>query len=409
LSIINIGIMEYQYKAKDEEGRTITGVMDADDEDALATALDGQNLFLVEAAPAKKRDSGAVVRTRIRPRDVLNFTLDLSTILASGIPITTGLNDLAAASEHSKLKFVIEDVLASINAGSSLSAAFERHPNVFDTLYVSIVRAGETSGSLDRVLADLGVFLEWKADLRREVIQMMIYPMMVLGAITGLIILLATVVFPQFASILNQSKGPIPLPTQILFFLSTVFRLYWWVLVGLVAGAVTAFWLWLRTPNGRSTFDALKLKIPVVGNLVRDIALSRFCHFFQILFSAGVDISETLTIVEMLIGNAVLADATRVVRNEIRAGNSLSASLADTGRFPTMVIRMFHIGEASGQLVGSLQKTCRYYDKEIPATIKRVFSIMEPVLYVFLAVIVLTVALAIYMPLYQMMGSLSRR
>src|ERR1051325_9821394 len=401
--------MEYQYKAKDEEGRTITGVMDAADEDALASALDGQNLFLVEAATAKKKEGNATVRTRIKARDILTFTLDLSTILSSGIPITTGLNDLAAASEHSKLKFIIEDVLASINAGSSLSAAFERHPSVFDTLYVSIVRAGETSGSLDRVLADLAVFLEWKADLRREVIQAMIYPLMVLGAITGLIILLATVVFPQFASILNQSKGPIPLPTQILFFLSTVFRIYWWVLAGLFIGAVASFWMWLRTPNGRVTWDAIKLKIPVVGNLVRDIALSRFCHFFQILFSAGVDISETLTIVEMLIGNAVLADATRTVRNEIRAGNSLSASLADTGRFPTMIIRMFHIGEASGQLVGSLQKTCRYYDKEIPATIKRVFSVMEPLLYVFLAVIVLTVALAIYMPLYQMMGSLSRK
>jgi len=401
--------MEYQYKAKDEEGRTITGLMEADDEDALATALDGRNLVLVEAGPAKKKDAGVMTMGRIKARDVLNFTLDMSTILSSGIPITSGLSDLAAASEHSKLKYIIEDILASINAGSSLSAAFGRHPRVFDTLYVSIVRAGETSGSLDRVLGDLAVFLEWKADLRREVIQAMIYPMMVLGAITGLIILLATVVFPQFATVLNQSKGPVPIPTQILFFLSTVFRLYWWILLAVIAGSVSGFWFWIRTSNGRAKFDAFKLRIPVIGNLVRDIALSRFCHFFQILFSAGVDISETLSIVEMLIGNSVLAEATRLVRNEIRAGNSLSASLADTGKFPTMVIRMFHIGEASGQLVGSLQKTCRYYDKEIPATIKRVFSIMEPVLYVFLAVIVLTVALAIYMPLYQMMGSLSRK
>ena len=401
--------MEFQYKAKDEEGRTITGVMEADDEDALANALDSQNLFLVEAGPAKKKEGIATIERRIRPRDVLNFTLDLSTILSSGIPITSGMGDLAAASEHTKLKYVIEDILASINAGSSLSAAFERHPQIFDRLYVSIVRAGETSGSLDRVLADLAVFLEWKLDLRREVIQAMIYPLMVLGAISGLVILLATVVFPQFASVLSQSKGPIPLPTQILFFLSTVFRLYWWVLLLGLSGVAGGFWSWIRTPNGRARFDAFKLRIPVIGNLVRDIALSRFCHFFSILFSAGVDISETLNIVEQLVGNAVLAEATRFVRNEVRAGNSLSASLMETGKFPTMVIRMFHIGEASGQLVASLQKACRYYDKEIPATIKRVFSIMEPVLYVFLAVIVLTVALAIYLPLYQMMGSLSRK
>ncbi|HLH33018.1 MAG TPA: type II secretion system F family protein [Terriglobia bacterium] len=400
--------MEWQYKAKNDEGRTVTGIMEADDEDALASALDERNLFLVEAAPARRVNGETPRQRKIKARDILNFTIDLSTILASGIPITEGLRDLSDSSEHVKLKNIIDDVLASINAGSSLSSAFERHPQVFDTLYVSIVRAGETSGSLDRVLGDLANFLEWKGDLRREVVQALIYPCMVLSAILGLITLLATVVFPEFAKVLIQSKGPIPLPTRILFFLSTLFRSYWWAMLLLVFASAIGFWFWIRTPRGRAAWDAFKLRIPVVGNLVQDIALSRFCHFFQILFSAGVDISQTLSIVEQLVGNTVLADATRTVRNEVRAGNSLSSSLTQTGKFPTMVIRMFHIGEQSGQLVGSLEKTCRYYDKEIPATIKRVFSILEPVLYVFLAVIVLTVALAIYMPLYQMMGSLSR-
>jgi type II secretory pathway component PulF len=401
--------MEFEYKAKDENGRTITGVMEASDEDSLAMQLDTQNLFLVEAAPANPRDSRRGVGGRIKARDILNFTMDMSTILSSGIPITEGLADLSKASEHGRLQAVIDDLLTSINAGSSLSAAFERHPKVFDTLYVSIVRAGETSGNLDRVLTDLANFLEWKADLRRDVIQAMIYPAMVMGAIFGLVILLATVVFPQFATVLNQSRGgPIPLPTQVLFFLSGIFRQYWWAILGGVALVIASFWMWIRTPGGRAWFDGFKLRLPVFGRLTRDIALSRFCHFFQILFSAGVDVSHTLTIVEGVIGNTVLADATRMVRNEVRAGNSLSQSLAATNQFPTMVVRIFHIGESSGQLVGSLEKACRYYDKEIPATIKRVFSIMEPLLYVFLAFVVLTVALAIYLPLYQMMGSLSR-
>ncbi|HYR84405.1 MAG TPA: type II secretion system F family protein [Terriglobia bacterium] len=400
--------MEFRYKAKDDAGRTVTGVMEADDEDSLANQLDLQNLFLVEAGPAAKKTSQGT-RRRVSARDLLNFTLDLSTILSAGIPITDGLQDLAAATEHSKLQYIIEDILASIKAGSSLSAAFERHPKMFDRLYTSIVRAGETSGNLDRVLADLAVFLEWKADLRRDVLQATIYPAMVLTAILGLVILLATVVFPQFATVLNQSRGPIPLPTRILFALSTYFRLYWWVLLAGIVAAITGFWMWIRTPGGRAKFDAFKLKVPVVGRLTRDIALSRFCHFFQILFSAGVDISQTLTIVEAVVGNTVLAEATRLVRSEVRAGNSLSAALSATGRFPSMVIRVFHIGEASGQLSGSLDKACRYYDKEIPTTIKRVFAVMEPALYVFLALIVLTVALAIYMPLYQMMGAIGKR
>jgi type IV pilus assembly protein PilC len=156
-------------------------------------------------------------------------------------------------------------------------------------------------------------------------------------------------------------------------------------------------------------FDRFILKVPVAGSLVRRIALSRFCHFFQILFSAGVDISHSLTLLEEVIGNAVLADATRRVRHEVRAGQSLTAALEASGEFPRMVIRVFHIGETSGEMAGSLEKACRYYDKEIPAAIKRVFSIVEPALYVVLGVIVLLVALAIYLPLYQMIGSLQGR
>jgi type II secretory pathway component PulF len=209
--------------------------------------------------------------------------------------------------------------------------------------------------------------------------------------------------------VLKQSSGPLPLPTKILFALSTLFRDYWWVLITVIVGTIVGFWLYVRTVKGRFWWDGFKLKIPIFGPLVRKIALSRFCHFFQILFSAGVDISTSLGILENVIGNVVLADATRMIRNDVRSGQSLTTAVIATGEFPTMVVRMFQIGETSGQLVGALEKACRFYDKEIPATIKRVFSIVEPLLYVFLAMVVLTVALAIYLPLYQMINSLSKR
>jgi type II secretory pathway component PulF len=400
--------MEFSYKAKDDSGRTVTGVLEADTEDALAELLDQQNLFLIEAASVKSQNRRKS-RQRISSRDIINFTNDMSTILAAGIPLAQGLRDLASGEEHSRLRAVIDDLTASIETGSSLSAAFERHPRYFDQLYVSIVRAGETSGNLDRVLSDLSEFLEWKADLRRDVVQALIYPSMVLAVVVGLIIILSTFVFPQFAAVLTQSRGPLPLPTRILFFTSNLFINYWWLLILAIAAAITAFWMWVRTEKGRAWFDGFKLKVPVFGQLTRKIALSRFCHFFQILFSAGVDLSQSLTILEDVIGNTVLAEATRVVRQEVRAGQSLAASLEATGQFPRMIIRVFYIGETSGQLVSALEKACRYYDKEIPATIKKVFSILEPMLYVFLAIVVLTVALAIYLPLYQMIGSISGR
>jgi type II secretory pathway component PulF len=400
--------MEFQYTAKDETGRVVKGVLEAETEDALAELLDGQSLFLLKANPYQKQEK---VRSfqRIRQKDIMYFTLDLSTVLSAGIPLSVGLRDLRDAQEHTKLRVIIDDVLASIEGGASLSAAFARHPQYFDSLYVSIVNAGETSGNVDRVLADIAAFLEWKADLRRDVTQASVYPLMVLGAVSGLVILLSTVVFPQFATVLKQARGPLPLPTQILFGLSDLFRSFWWVLLAGFVVSLTSLWLYVRTAKGRFWFDGFKLRVPIFGPLIRKIALSRFCHFFQILFGAGVDISTSLGILENIIGNVVLAKAIRMIRDEVRAGQSLAVSVAATGEFPTMVIRMFQIGESSGQLVGALEKACRFYDKEIPATIKRVFSIVEPLLYVFLAVVVLTVALAIYLPLYQMIGSLSKR
>ncbi len=397
--------MEFEYKAKDETGRTVTGVLEASDEDVLADLLDERDLFLIQAGPAKKKEERGRLFERIKSRDLLNFTSDMATMLSVGISLTQSLRDLADGSEKVKMKLVIEDLLASVEAGSSLSASFGRHPEVFDDVYVSIVQAGEDSGNLDRVLADLANFLDWKGDLRRDVTQALIYPIMVMMAVFGLVILLATVVFPQFSNVLRQARGPMPLPTQILFGLSEFLVAYWWVVLLLVLVSGISFYFWVRTEKGRLRFDGLMLRAPLFGVLVRDIALSRFCHFFQILFNAGVDISQTLQILQIVVGNKVLGNATAGVRNEIRAGESIAASLAATEQFPPMVVRVFRVGETSGQLDQSLARACVYYDKEIPATIKRVFTMMEPLLYVFLAGVVLTVALAIYLPLYQMMES----
>lgn len=400
--------MEFDYKAKDETGRTVTGVLEASDEDGLADLLDDQNLFLIDAAPAKKKEQRAGMFERIKARDIMNFTSDLSTMLSVGITLTQSLRDLAEGAEKVKLRIIIEDIVASIESGSSLSAAFERHSGTFDDIFTSIIRAGEDSGNLDRVLNDLAVFLEWKGDLRRDIGQALLYPAFVITAVIGLIILLATVVFPSFQQVLNSASGPMPLPTAILFGLSTFLTTYWWVLIlGIITFGVL-FSFWIRTPGGRLRFDGWTLKIPIFGKLVRDIALSRFCHFFQILFNAGVDISQTLEILQTVVGNKVLGNATANVRTEVRAGESIAQSLASTERFPPLVIRVFRVGEISGQLGTSLERICRYYDKQIPATIKQVFTTLEPLLYVFLAGVVLMVALAIYLPLFQMMQTFSQ-
>ena len=299
--------MEFEYRAKDEGGRTVTGVLEADDEEVLADLLDDQNLFLIQAGPAKKKEASGRLFERVKTRDVLNFTSDLATMLSVGISLTPALRDLGEGAEKVKMKIVIGDMLESVEAGSSMSAAFGRHPEVFDDVYVSIVQAGEDSGNLDRVLEELANFLEWKGDLRRDIGQALIYPFMVLGAVAGLVILLATVVFPQFSNVLSQARGRMPLPTQILFALSEILVGYWWLLIGLTVIGGVGFFFWVRTDSGKLRFDGWMLKVPIFGVLVRDIALSRFCHFFQILFNAGVDISQTLQILQTVVGNRVLA------------------------------------------------------------------------------------------------------
>ena len=384
----------------------MTGVLEASDEDVLADLLDERDLFLIDAGPAKKKEERGRLFESIKARDLLAFTSDMATMLSVGISLTQSMRDLADGAEKVKMKLLIQDLLASVEAGSSLSASFARHPKVFDDVYVSIVQAGEDSGNLDRVLSDLEKFLEWKGDLRRDIVQALIYPVMVMTAVFGLVLLLATVVFPQFANVLRQARGPMPIPTQILFGLSELLVGYWWVLLLSIIVFGISFLFWVRTEKGRLRFDGLLLRLPIFGvssATFATFALSRFCHFFQILFNAGVDVSQTLQILQVVVGNKVLGIATAGVRNEIRAGESIANSLAATEKFPPMIVRVFRVGETSGQLYESLGKACVYYDKEIPATIKRVFATLEPLLYVFLAAVVLTVALAIYLPLYQMM------
>ena len=261
----------------------MTGVLEASDEDVLADLLDERDLFLIDAGPAKKKEERGRLFESIKARDLLAFTSDMATMLSVGISLTQSMRDLADGAEKVKMKLLIQDLLASVEAGSSLSASFARHPKVFDDVYVSIVQAGEDSGNLDRVLSDLEKFLEWKGDLRRDIVQALIYPVMVMTAVFGLVLLLATVVFPQFANVLRQARGPMPIPTQILFGLSELLVGYWWVLLLSIIVFGISFLFWVRTEKGRLRFDGLLLRLPIFGVLVRDIRDIRTFAFLPFL------------------------------------------------------------------------------------------------------------------------------
>lgn len=393
----------FTYKAKNEYGRTIKGTLIASNEDQLAASLDQIGLYLISA---KKTTIAASYLSweSIKRKDLITFTVHLSTTLSAGIPILQSLQDLIEQSEKPRFKNIIEDVSSNIQAGNSLSEALSKHPKVFSELYVSMVKAGETTGNVDKVLNDLVAFLEWQELLAMDVKQATIYPAFVLSAVISLVVLLMTFVFPRFTVIFERTNAPLPLPTRVVMGISHFTTSYWFIIVLVVMALIVSHRLAVKTPGGRYLFDKLKLKLPVFGNLLRKIALSRFSHHFGALLKAGVEIYHSLMVTEKVVGNTVIAKVISSARDYISAGESLSESLKKGNEFPSLVIRMIAIGESSGNLDKTLGKVSQYYDREVPITIKKVFAVFEPIVIASLAVVVLGMALSMFLPLYQMLN-----
>jgi len=397
----------FKYKAVDQNGKHISGILYADNEKNLQENLRRTNLYLISAQETKPPKEVRLWR-KVKRKDLLTFSVHLQTIVSAGIPIIQGLGDLIDQTGNPTFKKVLEDVRSAIQAGSSLSEALEKHPKAFSDLYVSVIHAGETSGNLDSVLTDLIGFLEWQEEIISSIRQATIYPIIVLTAVTGLVILLMTFVFPRFTAIFEKANVPLPLPTRIVMAISHFLVNDWPYLIGGFILFLILFRMFIKTDAGRHTFDRLKLKIPIFGKLILKINLSRFSHYLGTLIRAGIDITQSLFIVEKVIENVILSDIIRITRARVQAGEFMSDSLREYPQFPPLVIRMISIGESSGNLEETLGKVSSYYDREVPATIKKVFAIFEPLVIVFLASIVLLMALSMFLPLYQMMGVIAK-
>ncbi|MFQ5863069.1 MAG: type II secretion system F family protein [Candidatus Brocadiales bacterium] len=409
---------QYNYTAIDDYGKATQGTLVAGDEEELATNLSLMGYYLLTATETKEKKKAKVKaqkgpkRTfsigRVKPREVITFTHHLSTVLSAGIPIIQGLDDLVEQTPDARFKGILTEIRDDVQAGSNLSDAMAKHPKAFSELYVNILRAGETTGELDKVLAELGRFMEWQEEMRANVKQITIYPIVVFSAVVLLVGYLFTFVFPKFIKILEQLNVPLPLPTLIVMAISDFMRNNWYfVLIG-IAGTIATINVIIRFPWGRYAFDRFKLGVPIFGTLFRKIALSRFSHFMALLYSAGVDILQSLSVVEKVVGNEVIARVINRAREQVRAGRRLSEPLRASKEFPPMVVRMVEIGEISGQLDKTLQKVSEFYDREIPQTVKKVFSAFEPIMILTLAGIVLLVALSMYLPLYSSLSKLGK-
>lgn len=398
---------EFRYKARDEYGELVKGVMAAENEERLADLLQEQGLYLLKST--QPNGFRLALPTRIKRRDLILLTTHLAAGTAGGISLLDSLRTFAQDTPNDRFRQIVLALADDVTAGSTFSEALNRHPKVFSEVYVNMVRAGETTGRLDQVLEDLVEFLEWQETLASTIRQAIAYPIVVLVAIIGLITLLITFVLPQLIPVFQKLNVELPLPTRVLIAVSITLNRYWYlILLGLV-GSVTGLTLFLRTARGRALFDRVILKVPVVGGVVHRIALSRFARHLSALYLAGVDFILSLSVVERLIGNQVLERIIRAAREQVTGGSLLSSALRGTGLIPPLVVQMVATGETTGELGETLQKVAQYYDREVQESVRRATALIEPAALVLLAGMVLFVALSILLPLYRMVGAIRPR
>ncbi|MHB1011346.1 MAG: type II secretion system F family protein [Desulfobacteria bacterium] len=396
----------YNYNAVDDYGRKARGTMSSPDEKSLRDQLAGMGMHLVSNRQVSESSGTALFRKKIKRADLIDFAYHLKTLLGAGVSLVIGLSDVAEQSTSPEFREVLRDIRRNVQSGTTLSGAFALHPDVFPEVFVSIMRAGEVTGNMDGALSDLHRFLTWEEELGKTIRQATYYPITVVGMVSGLIILLFTFVFPRFLSIFKGAAIDLPLPTRIVIAISEFFRDYGLYALAAIVAGVVALRMYGRTEAGRLRVDGWKLKIPLVGEVIRAIEMSKFSHFTASLFRAGVEMTQTLAVVEKVMGNRVLGAVVRRAREELIAGGGLSVALRKSGEFPPMVLRMVSAGESSGNLDATLDNVSAYYDKEVPAIVKKSFAILEPLMTILLALVVLGAALSFFLALYKMVGSL---
>ena len=396
----------FDYNAVDDYGRKARGTMSSPDEKSLRDQLAAMGMHMVSNRQVADSSGHALFPKKIGRADLIDFTYHLKTLLGAGVPVVSGLSDVAEQSTNPEFREVLRDIRRNVQSGATLSGAFALHPDVFPEVFVSIMRAGEATGNMDGALSDLNRFLTWQEELGKTIRQATYYPMTVVGMVSGLIVLLFTFVFPRFLSIFKGAVIDLPLPTRVVIAISEFFRDYGLYALAAIILGVAALRMYRRTEAGRLRVDGWKLKIPLVGEVIRGIEMSRFSHFTASLFRAGVEMTQTLAVVEKVMGNRVLAAVVRQAREELIAGGGLSVALRKSGEFPPKVLRMVSAGESSGNLDDTLENVAAYYDREVPAIVKKTFAIIEPAMTILLALVVLGAALSFFLALYKMVGSL---
>jgi len=401
----------YSYKAADHAGKVVKGTLNADDEKGVVGKIKQMGYVPIQVAPAGQKrklletdvsKSLGVLVNRFTTKDVMLFTQDLSALLAAGLPVDRALATLIQVTEKERFKEVLKDVLRSVQSGSYLSDAIAKHPAAFSNFYVSMVRAGEAGGVLESVLDRLGLFLETSQELKDYIKSALVYPIFLVfvGGIS--IIILMTFVIPRFSVIFADLGQAIPLSTRILIGISQVLQTWWWLILLAIGAGVYCIFRYVQTPAGRRQLDDWKLRLPMVGDLVRKIEAARFARTLGTLSRSGVSMLLALNLVKDVIGNSLMVDALKRVYERVKEGDRLSKSLADSHIFPSLAVQMITVGEESGRLDEMLLRVAENYEKNIRNTVKRFISFLEPAMILGMGLVVGFIVISMLMAIFSM-------
>jgi len=393
----------FVYKAADQRGKTIAGVMEAPDSRAVVERLHREEYYPIEVAPQTESPGlwSRLGARGISNRDLVALTQQLATLFEAGLPLDRSLTVLEELASTPRIRVIVGDLLQSVRGGASFGDALAKHhPRPFSRLYINMVRAGEKGGVLEATLRRLAEFLEAAQEFREALVSALIYPAFLITVGGGAIVFLLTFVIPRFAQIFDELHQEVPLPTQILLTLSAVLVQYWWALALAGAVAVLGSRIILTTAAGRLMWDRATLRLPLVGDVIRKAEVARFCRTLGTLLKSGVPVLGALTVVKEIVSNRLLALAVERLGDGVKRGAGLSAPMGESGVFPPLALHMVRVGEETGRLEEMLLKVSDTFEGEVRTALKRIISLLGPavvlIMAVMVALIVVAMALAIF-------------
>lgn len=399
--------MDFTYEALLPNGDVTRGELSAENEIELEERLRDLGQYLIRA---EARAAAARTRTDapVRPQELIAFTEYLFASVQVGLPLLTALSDAEVRLTGTKIRAITREIAESVGVeGRSLSEALAEHPRTFPELYVAIVEAGEATGRLEFALERLLEYMDWQQEIRSQIRQATLYPLIVFLAMVMLILILITFVYPKLLPILTQFDVTLPLPTRILIGVTEFVRGFWFVVLGAIGGIVAGIWLIRKSSRGRRLTDWMLLRVPIFGRLMHEINMARFVTYLALFYRTGVGLIQGLQLVERIMANRVLADAVGAARERIERGDSIAEAFQGTKLFPPLVVRSLALGETTGRLDDALMRSKVYYDRELPTTVKRLLAALQPTLILMLGGVILLVGLSIILPILSIYQSIS--